>query len=85
LTWEAVESDGVEGYNVYRDTESIDDVEGMDPQNDSPRSETSYTDESAENRTTYYYVVTSVNTNGNESEPSNEVEKTPFDDPPGRP
>jgi TolB protein len=86
LTWEAVDADDLDGYNVYRSTSSIgEDVSGLDPRNGSPLAETSFTDNGAENGTTYHYVVTAVDTDGNESEPSSEIEKTPFDDPPNRP
>jgi TolB protein len=83
LTWGAVDADDLDGYNVYRDTESGVDASG-DPL-ESGLSETGYTDEGAENGTTYYYVVTAVDTADNESDPSGEVERTPFDSPPDRP
>ena len=83
LSWEAVEAEDLGGYNVYRGTESGVSTSG-DPL-DEGRSETTYTDDGAENGTTYYYVVTAVDGEGNESDPSNEVEKTPFDEPPTRP
>ena len=83
LTWGAVDADDLDEYNVYRDTESGVGTSG-DPL-EGGLSETGYTDESAENGTTYYYVVTAVDTADNESDPSSEVEKTPFDDPPDRP
>lgn len=85
LAWDSVDAEDLDGYNVYRDTETIGEVEGMDPVNESVLSETSYTDGSAENGTTYHYVVTAVDTDANRSDPSNEVEKTPFDSPPDRP
>jgi len=81
LSWDA--ADEAETYNVYRDTESGVDASGSPLEEGI--GETSYTDESAENGTTYYYVVTSANPNGEESGPSNEVEKTPFSNPPDRP
>jgi len=74
---------GVDGYNVYRSTSSTDGASG-DPL-ESGISDPSFVDESAENGTTYYYRVTSVNPEDAESDASNEVEKTPFDDPPDRP
>jgi fibronectin type 3 domain-containing protein len=74
---------GAEAYNVYRSERSTDGASG-DPLA-SGVSSTSYTDESAENGTTYYYRVTSVNPEDAESSASNEVEKTPFSDPPNRP
>jgi len=83
LNWEGVDADDLAGYSVYRDTEPEVDASG-DPL-EGELSETSYTDESAENGTTYHYVVTAVDTAGNGSEASNEVERTPFSSPPDRP
>jgi fibronectin type 3 domain-containing protein len=73
---------GVEAYNVYRSESPTDGASG-DPL--TSVSDTSYTDTGAENGTTYYYRVTSVNPEEVESSASDEVEKTPFDDPPSRP
>jgi fibronectin type 3 domain-containing protein len=81
LSWEAAA--GAETYNVYRSAESGVDASGSPLEEGI--SDTSYTDESAENGTTYYYVITSANPNGEESSSSSEVEKTPFADPPGSP
>ncbi len=39
-----------------------------------------YVDSSAANGTTYYYTVTAVDVNGNESDPSDEVSATPIED-----
>ena len=81
LSWDAAA--GAETYNVYRDTESGVDASG------SPLAEgvaeTAFTDESGENGTTYYYVVTSVNANGEQSASSKEIEKAPFAKPPPPP
>lgn len=81
LSWDAAA--GADTYNVYRSTESGTVASG------SPLTEgvgeTSFTDDTAENGTTYYYVVTSINPNDEESPASGEVEKTPFSDPPDRP
>ncbi|PQJ26859.1 hypothetical protein BSZ35_18180 [Salinibacter sp. 10B] len=85
LTWNGVNDDDLGGYNVYRDTDPIDGVSGLSPENGSPISSTSYSDEEVQNGTPYYYVVTAEDEDSNESDPSNEVEKTPFDDPPNRP
>ncbi len=74
---------GAEAYNVYRSESSTDGASG-DPLA-SAVSDPRYADTSAENGTTYYYRVTSVNPENAESSASNEVEKTPFDDPPDRP
>ena len=81
LSWDAAA--GAETYNVYRDTTSG--VEASSSPLMEGVGETTFTDGSAENGTTYYYVVTSVNPNDAESPTSGEVEKTPFSDPPDRP
>ncbi|WP_263788808.1 hypothetical protein [Salinibacter grassmerensis] len=84
LSWDAV--DGADTYRVYRSTSS-----GVDASSgplETGIGQTSYTDGTAENRTTYYYVVTSVaeeSGESSESDPSDEVEKTPFSGPPDRP
>jgi len=81
LDWS--EGTGAEAYNVYRSETSTDGASGAPLA--SAVSNTSYTDTGAENGTTYYYRVTSVNPEEVESSASNEVEKTPFDSPPNRP
>ena len=84
LDWEA--ASGADTYRVYRSTSSG--VSISSSPLDTGISSAEYTDESAENGTTYYYVVTAVATEGGrsaESDPSNEVERTPFSDPPDRP
>jgi len=86
LDWETVQVGDLSGYNVYRSTSKIGDISGVDPVNgDSPASDASYTDNATENGATYHYVVTAVDKAGNESDPSGEVQKTPFADPPDRP
>lgn len=86
LDWSAVQTDDLAGYNVYRSTSSIGEVSGLDPVNgNEPVTQASYADESLENGTTYYYVLTAVDKAENESDPSGEVEKTPFPEPSGRP
>jgi hypothetical protein len=84
LEWNAVSE--ADTYRVYRSTNSGVDASGSPLSTDI--GSTDYVDESAENGTKYYYVVTAVATEGGdsaESDPSNEVEKTPFSDPPDRP
>jgi TolB protein len=83
LDWNDVSAGDLDGYRVYRDTESGVGTSG-DPLEGS-LSETSYSDESVENGTTYFYVVTAVDDASNESNASDEVKVTPFDDPPDRP
>ena len=84
LEWDEVGE--ADSYNVYRSTSSTSGVEG-DPL-ESGHGERSYTDGEVENGTTYYYRVTAVKSADGEeaeSEGSDEVEKTPFDEPPNRP
>lgn len=84
LDWDAV--NGADTYRVYRSTSSGVDASGS-PLNTGIGS-ADYVDESAENGTKYYYIVTTVASEGGdsaESDPSNEVGKTPFSDPPDRP
>jgi fibronectin type 3 domain-containing protein len=84
LEWNAVGE--ADTYRVYRSTSS-----GVDPSGsplETGIGPADYIDESAENGTKYYYVVTAVASEGGESaesDPSNEVEKTPFSNPPDRP
>jgi len=82
LDWSAAA--GAETYTVYRSSSS-----STDPSSNPPLttgvSNPTYTDSEAKNGTTYYYVVTSVGSDGNESAPSNEASKTPFSEPGGRP
>jgi fibronectin type 3 domain-containing protein len=84
LDWDAVSE--ADTYRVYRGTSSGVDVSGSPL--DTGISSAAYTDGTAENGTKYYYVVTAVAEESEEtaeSEASNEVEKTPFSDPPDRP
>lgn len=81
LDWS--EAAGAETYNVYRSTTSTSGAEGTPLA--SAVSETTYSDATVENGTKYYYRVTSVNPEEEESPASGEVSKTPFSDPPDRP
>ena len=84
LSWNAVGE--ADTYRVYRGTSSG--VEASGSPLETGISPAGYTDETAENGTTYYYVVTAAAEEGDksaESNPSGEVEKTPFADPPDRP
>lgn len=81
LDWEAVE--GAESYSVYRSTSSGTEVSGSALEGSVSSAE--YTDATAENGTTYYYRVTAVGADDSESGASDEVEVTPFAEPPSRP
>jgi hypothetical protein len=69
LTWNASTSTVV-GYNVYRTTVS---GTGYTKMNASLVGVLNYTDSTVQNATTYFYVTTAVDANGNESANSNEV------------
>jgi len=74
LSWSASTSSGIVGYNVYRGTTSG--GESSTPLNSSPISGTSYMDEAVTAGTTYYYVVTSVSSDGTQSAASAETKAT---------
>ncbi|MFH1371833.1 MAG: hypothetical protein ABII09_11200 [Planctomycetota bacterium] len=84
LNWNDNTEGNLDGYNVYRAT-----VTGgpYTKQNTSLLSSSDYTDNSVTNGTTYYYVVTALDTSTNESDNSDEVSATPYADttPPAAP
>ena len=73
LTWSASKSSGVVGYHVYRGTTSGGPYTKLTP---AAISETRYTDTSVGAGHTYYYVVTSVDSDGLESSHSNQAAAT---------
>jgi TolB protein len=86
LGWDANSEDDLAGYHLYRSTNNISDISGMDPVNGSSLIQNAeYTDTDVENGTTYYYRLTAVDDNDNESSMSSQLEITPFSDPPDRP
>jgi hypothetical protein len=72
LSWGASPTSGVVGYDVYRGTTPG--GESSTPLNSTPVSGTTYVDSNVTAGTTYYYVLTSVGSNGAQSAPSNETE-----------
>src|SRR5882724_29737 len=70
LNWTASSSTGVVGYYVYRSTTSGTSYSRL---NSSPSSAIKYTDGTVGSGTTYYYVVTAVNSSGTESAKSGQV------------
>ncbi len=70
LDWNDNNESDLAGYNVYRSTTS---GSGYSKLNGSLLGSSNYTDNIATHDTTYYYVVTAVDTNSNESSDSNEV------------
>lgn len=86
LFWQSDTTSILAGFNLYRSTERFTNVAGMTPINRGTLiTDTTYTDTTVENGTTYYYRLTSEDTLQNESQVSLEVEVTPFPDPPDRP
>ncbi|MDD9206008.1 Ig-like domain-containing protein, partial [Georgenia sp. 10Sc9-8] len=74
LGWTASESEGVDGYHVYRATEAGVATDGEPLSGPTPLSVPVYLDNTAEADTTYYYVVTAVDADGTESAASNEAQ-----------
>lgn len=77
LNWDSVE--GAETYRVYRSKDA--DVNVPASPLDAGISNSTYTDNTTENGTTYYYAVTAVgskNVNDTETAPSRVVQGTPF-------
>ncbi|HEX5809630.1 MAG TPA: alpha-amylase family glycosyl hydrolase, partial [Anaerolineales bacterium] len=72
LAWNAVA--GAASYNVYRSPVA---GGGYVPANTNPLADTSFTDSGLRNAQTYFYVVTALDTKGNESLYSNEVSAMP--------
>ncbi len=74
LSWTASGTSGNVAYNVYRGNHLG--GESSTPLNATPINGTTYVDESVASGTTYYYVVTAVNSNGVQSAASGETEAT---------
>ncbi len=77
LSWTASTATDLAGYRVYRATLAGVSTAGAALSGPDPITGTAYTDASAVNDTTYYYVVVAVDTSGNPSAASNEVDATP--------
>jgi hypothetical protein len=71
LHWTASPSSGVTGYNVYRSTAA---GSGYSKINSAPVAGLTYTDATVVNGVTYYYVTTSLNSAGDESSYSQQVQ-----------
>jgi hypothetical protein len=77
LGWDDYGGTTLAGYNVYRSTTSGGDYNKL---NDSLLTDTYYEDYTILLDTTYYYVVTAVDTDSNETDYSNEVSSGPYGD-----
>ncbi len=73
LTWTGATEDDLLGYNVKRAEVSGGPYETVG----TAVPETTFNDTTVVNGTTYFYIVTSIDTTGNESDPSGEFEGTP--------
>lgn len=94
LNWNAVEGGDVTGYNLYRSTNQFSETSEARKVNESLVKKPSYTDDGVTNGNKYYYRTAAVAESGGflgigggmkESDPSEDVAKTPFSSPPGRP
>jgi len=86
LNWNAQSAPDVDGYNVYRSMTSFTNLsEATSINGPAPVEGPSLTDSEVSNGTKYFYRLTAVGTDGNESRPSEEIGATPFPDPPDRP
>jgi len=74
LDWDDNTEPDLDGYDVFRATTTGGPYSQL---NGSPVGSSAYTDASASNGTTYYYVVQAVDTSGNSSGDSNEASATP--------
>jgi hypothetical protein len=73
VNWDLHESTLIVGFRIYRSTSSGSGYELVDS---IPSSATSYTDINLEGETTYYYVITGFDSNGNETSYSEEISAT---------
>jgi len=80
LDWDDNGESDLAGYNIYRSLTSGSGYTYIDNSLTS-----AYTDTGLTGGTTYYYVVTAVDNESNESDYSNEVNATPTDAPPAAP
>lgn len=74
LSWIGSGTAGIVAYNVYRGTTSR--GENSTPLNATPINGNTYVDENVKSGTTYYYVVTAIGANGEQSAPSGETAAT---------
>jgi hypothetical protein len=79
ITWDKGQGDDIAGYNIYRSTTP--DLGGYQLVKSTSQFEISYTDRHLEDETTYYYLIKSFDSEGNESEYSTEAQGTTISEP----
>ena len=84
LLWTENAEGDLAGYNVYRSTAAFAERAAATQVNTSLLTDTTYTDTGLTNETTYYYRLTAVDTDSNESALSAQVSATPEDRIPPR-
>jgi hypothetical protein len=75
LSWQSNSERDLAGYNVHRSSVSGSGYVGLNP---SPLTDTTFRDSGLQSDTMYFYVVTAVDTNANESPRSDEVKGKPI-------
>ncbi|MTD16945.1 choice-of-anchor D domain-containing protein [Nakamurella sp. YIM 132087] len=79
VSWTAVTATDLAGYHVYRSTSTPVATSAANRITATPLTATQLADTSVVNGTAYHYVITSIDTKGNESDASTEVDATPAD------
>ncbi len=69
LTWNENKERDLAGYHIYRSVRSGKDFERL---TDKLLTRSTFSDETAKSGVTYFYIITAVDTSGNESKPSDE-------------
>jgi hypothetical protein len=79
ITWEKSTGEDVAGYNIYRSTTS--DPSGFVLIDSSGPFATSFTDSDLEEKITYYYMIKTFDSEGNESDYSSQAQGTTISEP----
>ncbi|MDR8394646.1 hypothetical protein NC796_26135 [Aliifodinibius sp. S!AR15-10] len=86
LVWDPSSASDLEGYNIYRSQNSFSNKKNANRIGGLIQSNiVNFDDKQVKNGTTYFYRVTAVDENDNESQLSIEISKTPFPSPPDDP
>lgn len=77
LSWEAVSSDDLDGYHVYRSQQSFTEATPSNRITTTILDTTGFVDTAVLDEKRYFYRITAMDTHGNESAPSTEISVTP--------